>query len=309
MGSTGIKIAAIVAALAAVLLGLLATTAYQRSAKQAQTAQELIQQQKSKIPQTLAVVATKPLPAYQPIEAASVALVPVAVAPANYFTSVEDVIKRVPLVDIDVGAPLTGRYFKEGNILARVIPPGYQAMSFEVNDVIAVGGFVRPGDIVDVLLYLRAGTGATAQARVLQEAAQVLAYQEHIIDRPEGLNAENQESRRRVRTAVIAVPEKDTTKIMLGISMGELRLSLHGQRPELAEALAEDAAAQEVAGEGAAAPAQTLASARMIPDKAITIEELSRIKPPPKPATGPAPPPRPTVEIIRGTQAERVRTP
>jgi pilus assembly protein CpaB len=229
MGSTGIKIAAIVAALAAVLLGLLATTAYQRSARQAQTAQELIQQQKSKIPQTMAVVATKPLAAYQPIEAASVAVVPVAVAPANYFTSVEDVIKRVPLVDIDVGAPLTGRYFKEGNILARVIPPGYQAMSFEVNDVIAVGGFVRPGDIVDVLLYLRAGTGTTAQARVLQEAAQVLAYQEHIIDRPEGLNTENQEARRRVRTAVIAVPEKDTTKIMLGISMGELRLSLHGQ--------------------------------------------------------------------------------
>ncbi|MFP5357028.1 MAG: Flp pilus assembly protein CpaB [Gammaproteobacteria bacterium] len=304
MGSTGIKIAAIVAALAAVLLGLLATTAYQRSARQAQTAQELIQQQKSKIPQTLAVVATKPLAAYQPIEAASVAVVPVAVAPANYFTSVEDVIKRVPLVDIDVGAPLTGRYFKEGNILARVIPPGYQAMSFEVNDVIAVGGFVRPGDIVDVLLYLRAGTGASAQARVLQEAAQVLAYQEHIIDRPEGLTTENQEARRRVRTAVIAVPEKDTTKIMLGISMGELRLSLHGQRPELADA--SDTAA-EGAGEGAVTSAPATAST--IPDKAITLEELARIKPPPKPATGPAPPPRPTVEIIRGTQAERVRTP
>lgn len=302
MGSTGIKIAAIVAALAAVILGLLATAAYQRSAKQAQTAQQLVQQQQSKIPQTLAVVATKPLAAYKPIEADSIAVVPVAVAPPSFFTSVEDVVKRVPLVDIDVGAPLTGRYFKEGNLLARVVPPGYQAMSFEVNDIIAVGGFVRPGDIVDVLLYLRAGSGISAQARVLQEAARVLAYQEHIIDRPEGLSAENQDSRRRVRTAVVAVPEQDTTKVMLGISMGELRLSLHGQSPELA-ALAEG----ELAGEGV--PPAAAATAKKIPDKAITLEELARIRPAPAAATGPAPPPRPTVEIIRGSQLERVRTP
>src|SRR5258706_29098 len=34
---------------------------------------------------------------------------------------------------------------------------------------------------------------------------------------------------RHVRTAVLAVPDADTTKVMLGASLGELRLALRGQ--------------------------------------------------------------------------------
>ncbi len=59
-------------------------------------------------------------------------------------------VGRIPLVDVDAGAPITHRYFKEGNILAKVIPAGHQALALEVNEVIAAGGFVRPGDQVDV---------------------------------------------------------------------------------------------------------------------------------------------------------------
>ncbi len=287
MSSTTLKVVAVVSVLLAVVLAVIGFQISHNYAEQAQQAQQQVRQQQ--VQQTLAVVALKPLPAYEPIARDAVALVPVAIAPPGLYGSIDDVIGKVPLVDIDAGAPVTQRYFKEGNLLARIIPPGHQAVSIEVNDVVAVGGFVRPGDIVDVLVYLR-GTGGCggsgeAQSRVLLEAVRVLAYQERIIDRPEGIKEDDkQRAASRVRTAVIAVPEKDTTKLMLGSSLGELRLALHSQNPDLA-----------------AAPADAQRSGPL--DKAISIAELARIKPPPSASA-----PRPRIEILRGNTREVVTT-
>lgn len=287
MSGTTLKVVAVVSVLLAVVLAVIGFQISRNYAEQAQQAQQQVRQQQ--VQQTLAVVALKPLPAYEPIARDAVALVPVAIAPPGLYGSIDDVIGKVPLVDIDAGAPVTQRYFKEGNLLARIIPPGHQAVSIEVNDVVAVGGFVRPGDIVDVLVYLR-GTGGSggsgeAQSRVLLEAVRVLAYQERIIDRPEGIKEDDkQRAASRVRTAVIAVPEKDTTKLMLGSSLGELRLALHSQNPDLA-----------------AAPADAQRSGPL--DKAISIAELARIKPPPSASA-----PRPRIEILRGNTREVVTT-
>ncbi|MEQ1439617.1 Flp pilus assembly protein CpaB [Fontimonas sp. SYSU GA230001] len=280
MSSTTLKIVAVVAVLLAVVLAIIGFQMSRNYAEQAQKAQQRVQQQE--VQQTLAVVALKPLAAYKPIARDAVALVPVSVVPANPYESIDDVVGKVPLVDVDAGAPVTRRYFKEGNVLARIIPPGHQAVSVEVNDVIAVGGFVRPGDIVDLLLYLRGGAGVDEpQSRVLLKDVRVLAYEERIIDRPEGIK-EDEKQRSRVRTAVLAVPDKDTTRVMLGASLGELRLALHSP-------------GEPVAAETAAAA----------PDKAIGVSELTRIRPPP--SVQPTPPP-PSVEILRGSAREVVTT-
>jgi pilus assembly protein CpaB len=294
MSSTTLKIVAVVSVLLAVVLAIVGFQMSRNYAEQAQKAQQRVAQQDAQ--QTLAVVALRPLAAYQPIARDAVALVPVSVSPADPYGSIDDVVDKVPLVDIDAGAPVTRRYFKEGNVLARIIPPGHKAVSVEVNDVVAVGGFVRPGDIVDVLLYLRGGTGIEqAQSRVLLEAARVLAYQERIIDRPEGIKGEDEKQRSRVRTAVLAVPEKDTTKLMLGVSLGELRLALHGQGvPPEADG-----------GQAVAAAATAADAAKRPPENAIGIAELARIKPPPSAAKVP---PRPRVEILRGNAREVVTT-
>ena len=289
MSSATLKIIAVVSVLLAVVLAVVGFQISRNYAQQAQKAQQQVRQQE--VQQTLAVVALKPLPAYEPIARDAVALVPVAVVPAGPYDSIDDVVGKVPLVDVDAGAPVTQRYFKEGNLLARIIPPGHQAISVEVNDVVAVGGFVRPGDIVDILLYLRsAGAGSEAQSRVLLESARVLAYQERIIDRPEGLK-DDEKQRSRVRTAVLAVPEKDTTKLMLGASLGELRLALHSQSPETP------------AGQSVLATTNAPPQTGKAPDKAISLAELSRIKPPPSNAA-----PRPRVEILRGNAREVVTT-
>lgn len=292
MSSTTIKLIAVVSVLAAIVMVLLGFQFSRNFAEQAQKAQEQVSVQQAK--QTLAVVALRPLGAYEPIARDAIALVPVSVVPPAHYGNIEDVVDKVPLVDIDAGAPVTQRYFRDGNALVRVIPPGHQAVSVEVNDVVAVGGFVRPGDIVDVLLFLRSGSGMTEpQARVLLENTRVLAYEERIIDRPEGVKNEDRQ-RARARTAVLAVPEKDTTRLMLGASLGDLRLALHGQAP-VAEA-GETGATAAVAD---ARPAPTAA-----PDKAISLVELSRLQ---QKAAGNRPP-SPKVEILRGGVLETVTT-
>lgn len=290
MSSTALKVVAVIAVLLAIVLAVIGFQVSKNYAAKADEAQQQVRQQQAE--QFLAVVAVAPLSAYQPIARDAVALVPVSVRPADPYTNLDDVVGKVPLVDIDTGAPVTQRYFKEGNVLARIIPPGHQAVSVEINDVVAVGGFVRPGDVVDLLLFLRGGAGVDQpQSRVLLEAVRVLAYEERIIDRPEGLKGEDESARRasRVRTAVLAVPDADTTKLMLGASLGELRLALHSQN---LAALAEDAAV---------APAAPAA-----PEKAIGLEELARIKPlPSKQSNVPAPA---RIEVIRGAQRETVTT-
>lgn len=302
MSSTTLKVVTVVLVLLALVLAGVSYRVFHSYAEEAQKATEDAKKQAT--PQTLAVVALKPLPAYQPITRDAVGLVPVSVTPAHFFTSLDDVVNHVPLVDIDAGAPVTARYFKEGNVLAKVIPPGYQALSIEVTDIIAVGNFVRPGDIVDVLLYLRSGNnnGSTAdqpQSRVLLKDVRVLAYEERIIDRPEGIKDDkNGEPQHRQRTAVLAIPDADTTKVMLGVSMGEIRLALHSQNVEQAQT--------EQKGENGLPLSEKAIAARdatKVPDKAITAGELSRVRPSPKARNA-----NPPIEVIRGSKTERIGT-
>lgn len=289
--SNAAKLVAVIAILLTVVLafvGYRVSRQYAENAERAQAQAQAKTQKSDETPKILAVVAVKPLGAYKAIAKDDVVLAEITVAPRDYYTSLEDVVGKQPLVDVDQGAPVTKRYFAEGNVLAKSVPVGFKAISVEVSDVIGVGGFVRPGDIVDVLIYLRsAGEVESTQARVLMKDTRVLAYHELLVDRPEGLKEQegSERSGRRQRTAVLAVPEADITRLMLGASMGELRLALHGT-------------ATNVAGTdvGPGAPAATLTAAnalpmseaalkaeaaKKVPDLAYTARQLSQVEPPP----------------------------
>lgn len=309
MSSTALKVAAIIGLLVTLLLAIVGFTMSQNYAARTQHAEaEVAKAAADKLaPQTFAVVALKPLAAYQPIKRGDIALVAVAVTPTDYFANPDEVSARVPLVDIDAGAPVTRRYFKQGNILAKIIPVGHQAVALEVNEVIAAGGFVRPGDNVDVLVYFHSGPGVTdPQARVLLNNARVLAYEERIIERPQGLKDEESKSdvnRRRIRTAVIAVPDADTTRVMLGINLGEVRLALRGQQTTAAE----EAGASTSGGD---LPLTNKAgddmADQMKSDKVVTATELARVKLRSAVEKKNAEAPREMVEVIHGSQSEKV---
>ena len=298
MSSTTLKVGALVTVLLAVILIVLAwrvANQYAVRAEQAAAAQQAPVQQK------LAVVAIEPLAALQPIQPGSVALVPVHTPPANYFATVEEVIGRSPLVDIDTGAPVTPRYFADGNVLAHQIPDGHKAISVEIDNVIAVGGFVRPGDVVDVLIYVRGGAQlGSPQARTLIEGLRVLAFDERIIDRPEGLEETQAATnrRRRQQTAVLAVPDRDATRFVLGANLGELTLAMHGQAEAESDA--------RVAGLPQSDAARKRERDRQVPDGVVTAEQLLQVRKPPAEQKK-KPPPKPKVTVHRGSDVEEVR--
>lgn len=281
MSSTALKIFAGVAVLAAIVLAALGYRMSRDYAQQSEQAQQQVKQQAAE--QTLAVVAVRPLAAYQPIARDAVALVPVSIKPADPIASVDEVVGKQPLIDIDAGAPVTRRYFREGNILARAIPPGFQAISIAVTDVLAVGGFLRPGDIVDVLIFLRSTEGASQpQSRVLLQNVRVLAYLEQIVDRPAGVQDNNAQQQVQQRTAVLAIPDKDSTRLMLGSSLGDLRLALHGQNDAPGDNAAPAAASGNIQQQ----------------EKVITAAELARLRP--------VGPPTARVEVVRGNDVSAV---
>lgn len=325
MSSTALKIAAVVTVLLAIILAVVAfqmtrnyTDAPAAPAPSASAGTTGEQDKKESLP--TAVVAIQPLAAYKPIKAEQVRIAPVAVKTEGHFDSVEDVVNRIPLVDVDTGAPVSGRHFKDANELARIVPPGHKAVSLEVNDVIAVGGFLRPGDIVDVLVYLRGGSGIEAvQARILLREVRVLALEDRIIDRPEGVEDDQEEDRRRrQRTVVLAVPEDKTTRLMLGASLGDVRLAMHGQVPEVAQldALADDAAlpsgedavmAQAADAGAAGTPASTdKATPEAVDDLPLTAAELSTVETPKKKQAQQQRQPRHRIYVYRGADVETV---
>ena len=325
MSSTALKSLAVIMIVLAVILGFVA---YQLS--QGLATPEVAEAPPPPPDQVLAVVAIKRIPAYEPITEESVALVPISVEPPQYYTDLQSVVGRPTLRAVSVGTTITDESFAGANSLAQAIPAGTQAMSLGISDVIAVGGFVKPGDSVDVLIYIRSSGSEVedSQARVLLESARVLAYEERLINASASdTDGGPGQQQRRERTAVLAVPVKQTTKVMLGASLGELRLALRPTNEGLTTNLSADGAPEtddadkpEVLAQLAANDASPKADkkaekeeSRDEKEKAITLAELSEIKKKSKPKAAAnrarKAPPRATIEVYEGTDLKRISRP
>lgn len=327
MSSTALKTLAVILVVAAAVLGFVAYYFSQGLTQAPDTAEQQPPQPGEN--QVLAVVATQRIAPYQPIPQEAVALMPISVQPPQYYTDVGEVAGRTPLRSVPVGAPVTEEAFGTANILAQAIPAGTQAMSLEISDVIAVGGFVRPGDVVDVLVYIRASGREVeeSQARVLLEKARVLGYEERLINvDEEGAQGGDEGRQRRQRTAVLAVPEDDTTRVMLGASLGELRLALRGDGPRVRTAGGDAAEADGDAPEALAPTGQAAAGDAAKDEKGqdgeqdekddkeeqkvITLRELAEIEDRRgDDADRPKPPPRAIIEVYMGTESQRISRP
>lgn len=108
------------------------------------------------------VVASSDLPAGQRLEPSHLALQrwPIANIPAGHFARTADLkgrVLRTPLVPGEVLLPskLAPKGLAGG--LSAVVPEGFRAMTVRVDEVIGVGGFVQPGDRVDVLCTVASG--------------------------------------------------------------------------------------------------------------------------------------------------------
>ena len=257
----------------AIFLGIVAvvlTRGYVSSVAQQGTATALV----GSVP---VVVAAQPLDRGVALQPAMLKVVnfPADAAPANVFHTVAELTggkdqQRLALRAMIVNEPvLAPNVSGPGGrlILSGTIGAGMRAVSFRSTDVTGVGGFVLPGDRVDVLLTRTAGGGNEAANTLTQ----VLAENVRVLGVDQSSNYENDKPMVSRSITVEATPEQ-AQSISLGQMVGTVSLTL-----------------RHIADEAPLARKSTAVS-----DLAVG---------PRKSSGGPA---GPQVRVFRGTEASRV---
>lgn len=163
------------------------------------------------------------------------------------FSQPSELIGKTPSLAVSKGATFKSAYFPTPSPLGQALAPHERAVAIKVNEVVGVGGFIKPGDHVDVLLYLRTDreTGEISSSQVVLSNVKVLAYGaliNEVEQKPNDastppefnkLGTDNSspgiKNAKDNRSAVLAVADKDIAKLMLADSSGMLRLALRGE--------------------------------------------------------------------------------
>lgn len=309
-------------------LGYKTTTEAKQAAIQAE--QKAIAAQKVAeigVPGKVAVVVIKQgVPAYKVLTADDLAIDYLKIAPPRTYRTIEEVLGQAVQVELAAGALLELGNLQPGSEIARLLKPGERAVAIPVDEVVGGGGFVQPGDTVDILLFLRGENGARDSAQIVMQSLRVLGFGADIINPAGGTETPEQRAgrkneRARARSAVLAVAEKDVTRIMLASSLGTLRMAT---RPAAEMQLASTtgnlppAAGQPVANAMPAAVAVACKPSINVPAPAqrqlltssalqATVAAVRSVQPRPA-AAAPAKPKstEPTIMIYRGLDAQRV---
>jgi pilus assembly protein CpaB len=148
---------------------------------------------------------------------------PSAAVPTGAFTKIDDVLKgggRVVLAAIEANEPVLALKITGAGqraTLSALVKPGMKAVTVRVNDVEGVGGFVLPGDRVDVVLTRQIDKGAATTEVVLQNT-RVLAIDQTADDRAAKAAV--------AKSITLEVSTVDAQKVWLASSVGNLSLLL-----------------------------------------------------------------------------------
>ncbi len=188
------------------------------------------------------VVAKTPLRFGMKPERDSLAEIPWAenALPKGAFGTVDELLKdgdRVVLSPIDANEPVLLSQLSGPNgraTLSNLLEPGMQAVSIKTDEIAGVGGFIAPGDRVDVVLTRDAGaieevkknaegaSGSTIATEVVIEAAKVLSV---------GQAADERATQPKVANSVtLEVTPEGAQKITLARNIGKLSLALRSAR-------------------------------------------------------------------------------
>lgn len=108
----------------------------------------------------------------------------------------------------------------QSGFMAVVLQPGMRAISVPINAETAAGGFILPGDRVDVLQSLKsAGTDRAASAQVLMRNVRVLAIDQKV-------DPEKDAKAIVGAVATLEIPASDIELIARGLAQGDIHLTL-----------------------------------------------------------------------------------
>lgn len=200
-----------------------------------------------------------------------------------------------PLAEGDV---LRESGFVGGSALAEVVPPGFRAVGVGIDAVIGGGGFVAPGDRVDVLYFAEAqGEGGERHrlARRLFADVSVLGVGERLV----GVDGDDEKGGE--RTAVLAMPETETARLLLAETTGRLRLAVVGS--EEAAGFGEGIDDLRMMAGGASFLPVSLGQSLSEPGQTVSFEELTGVE---RPAAKSAPaPPQTGYRVVQHVGASR----
>lgn len=148
---------------------------------------------------------------------------PTEALPAGAFASINEMLspgRRIVLAAIEPNEPVLALKITGAGqraTLSALVAPGMKAVTIRVNDVEGVGGFVLPGDRVDVVLTRQLEKGSATTEVVLQNT-RVLAIDQ---------SADERAAKAQVAKAVtLEVSTVQAQKVWLASSVGSLSLLL-----------------------------------------------------------------------------------
>ena len=143
--------------------------------------------------------------------------------PAGAFAKINDIMsggRRVVLAAIEANEPVLALKITGAGqraTLSALVKPGMKAVTIRVNDVEGVGGFVLPGDHVDVVLTRQLEKGSATTQVVLQNT-RVLAVDQTADDRAAKAAV--------AKSVTLEVDTVEAQKLWLASSVGSLSLLL-----------------------------------------------------------------------------------
>jgi pilus assembly protein CpaB len=298
----------IIALLAAIVFGLIAAVSvkqYLLSAKTFETSLNDVVVAKVDIPIGSRLIA----------EQLTVAQFPANVTPEGAISTIdENLVGRVVVTSLSPKDPLTeGKLAPVGAAggLASMIPEGYRAMTVAVNEVVGVSGFIMPGTLVDIVVVIappKSSGNEEMISKIVLQNIKVLASGQNI-DKPQN----GREAERAIRAVTLQVTPEQAEKLALASSEGKLQLVMRNSVDQADEQTAGANKRSLLSGERAMiAPEPGAATApKPAPSSAIRRTAPKPVRDPNATAkvNTPAPPPRPSVEVIKGAKKETVDFP
>ncbi|GAA4088268.1 Flp pilus assembly protein CpaB [Zhongshania borealis] len=219
------------------------------------------------------------------ITAEDVQLVPYPLLIEDSFSKVEDIINRRLESKIPLGAVVRQSHFENQSKLSQYINPGYRALAIKVNETSSAGGFLQPGDRVDVIFTTRASkeTYNKSMSRRLLQNIRLLAFgtdverddKAVVVDdgKKSSKSKEDKSSGKSSRSAVLEIALDDIAVLTLAEESGELRLVALGDTDML----------EENTDVSTADPSPITTKHISDADKTAFIRDVTGLKPPPAP--------------------------
>jgi len=166
--------------------------------------------------------------------------------PAGALTKIEDIEGRKTRTKLFAGEPILENKLypkgKDAGGVAELIPSGYRAIPVKVDSVSGGSGMIRPGDRVDVTVYVQRNPAQGIQQSGIQDVLQdikVFAVDSLVDIETDGTKG----IQKSASTISLLVTPTQAKKLMLATELGSVRLMMRG-------AGGEDAYEEEMVGYG-----------------------------------------------------------